>query len=181
MNPTDLARERWKPFRQAQERIEKAAAHHARERERLAELEAQLTLAERDDELALGRALLDGKPEPASTADKVREEIADRQRRVKALERAHTEAHNELAATIEAHRQPWSRDAIRETAKAKNRYEAAVAELEDARENLSAVVGLFGWVSSGGASTASPLPTGSPAPATASPKCSPSSAPTSST
>lgn len=106
MNPTDLARERWKPFRQAQERVEKAAVQHGQAREDLAALEAQLGAAERDDELALGRALLDGKPEPASTAAKVREEISAQQRRVKGLERAHGEAQNELVATIEANWQP---------------------------------------------------------------------------
>jgi len=36
------------------------------------------------------------------------------------------------------------------------RYEAARAELEDARENLSSAVGLFGWVSSGGQASAQP-------------------------
>jgi len=41
VNPTDLAHERWKPFRQAQERVEKAAAQHARAREDLAALEAR--------------------------------------------------------------------------------------------------------------------------------------------
>jgi chromosome segregation ATPase len=156
MNPTDLARERWKPYRQAQERVEKAAGQHAQAREDLAALEAQLPIAERDDSLALGLALLDGKSEPAPTAAKVREEIAAQQRRVKALEAAVQEAHNELAATIEAHKPPWFRDAMGETAKARTRYESALAELEASRANLSAAVGLFEWVSSGGASTAEP-------------------------
>jgi hypothetical protein len=92
MNPTDLARERWRPFRQAQEQVEKAVAAHAKARDDLAALEAQLGAAERDDELALGRTLLAGKPEPASTAAKVREEIGAQERRVRALERAHVEA-----------------------------------------------------------------------------------------
>jgi chromosome segregation ATPase len=156
VNPTDLARERWKPYRQAQERVEKAAAQHAQTREDLAALEAKLRAAERDDELALGRALLDGKPEPASTADKVREEIADQHRRVKALERAHGEAQNELAATLEENRSAWSRDALRGTSKAKARHEAAIAELEASRKDLSSAVGLFHWASSGGAATAEP-------------------------
>jgi hypothetical protein len=156
VNPTDLARERWKPDRQAQEAIEKAAGAHVKAREDLAALESQLGAAERNDELALGRALLAGKPEPASTAAKVREEIADQQRRIKALERAHEEARNELTATIEENRQPWQREAIKETSKAKTRYESALAELEAARGNLSAAVGLSGWVLSGGAATAEP-------------------------
>lgn len=182
MNPTDLARERWKPYRQAQERVEKAAAQHAKAREDLAALEAQLPIAERDDELALGRALVDGKPEPAPAAVKVREEIAAQQRRANGLERVVQEAHSELVATLEENRQPWAREAAKEASKARTRYEAALTELEDARGNLSATVGLFHWASSGGVATPGrPLPTSSPAPATASPKCSPRSTPTSST
>ena len=86
MNPTDLARERWKPYRQAQEQVEKAAAKHAQARGDLAALEAQLGEAERADELALGRAILDGKAEPTSTdaperwADRVMAEDAERRR-----------------------------------------------------------------------------------------------------
>jgi hypothetical protein len=75
---------------------------------------------------------------------------------VGALERAITEAHNELTATIEDNRSSWSREPIKETGKARVRYESALAELEAARENLSSAVGLFGWVSSGGAATAEP-------------------------
>lgn len=136
--------------------MDKAAAQHGQAREDPAALEAQLPIAERDDSLALGLALLDGKAEPAPTAAKVREEIADQHRRVNALERAVQETHNELAATLEANRPSWSRDSIRETAKARTRYEFALAELEAARENLSSAVGLFGWVSSGGQASAQP-------------------------
>lgn len=153
MNPTDLARERWKPYRQAQERVEKAAAQHGKAREDLAALEAQLPIAERDDELALGRALVDGKPEPAPAAVKVREEIAAQQRRANGLERVVQEAHSELVATLEENRQPWAREAAKEASKARTRYEAALTELEDARGNLSATVGLFHWASSGGVAT----------------------------
>jgi len=156
VNPADLARERWRPFREVQEQIEKAAGAHATAREALAALETQLGAAERNDELALGRALLADKPEPASTAAKVREEIAGQQRRVNALERVVQEAQNELVATIEDNRSAWSRDAIKETSKAKTRYESALVELEASRENLSSAVGLFGWVSSGGAGLAEP-------------------------
>lgn len=147
----DRPRPRWKPFRQAQERIEKAAGAHAKARQDLAPLEAQLGAAERNDELALSRALLDGKDEPTPTAAKVRGEISAQQRRVKALKRAYGEAQAELGATIEDNRSAWSREAIRETSRARTRYESALAELEAARGNLSAAVGLSGWVSSGGA------------------------------
>lgn len=99
---------------------------------------------------------MDDKPEPASTAAQVREEIAHQERRVTALEAAIGEAQNELVATIEANRPAWSRDAIRETSKARVRYESSLAELEASRENLSSAVGLFGWASSGGQASAEP-------------------------
>lgn len=85
---------------------------------------------------------------------KVRDEIAGQQRRVKALEAAVQDAHNELVATVEANRSAWLRDAIREAGKAKARYESALAELKASRENLSSAVGLSGWVSSGGQASA---------------------------
>ena len=72
------------------------------------------------------------------------------------MERAYGEAQAELGATIEDDRSAWSREAIRETSRARTRYESALAELEAARGNLSAAVGLSGWVSSGGAATAEP-------------------------
>jgi hypothetical protein len=112
MNPTDLARERWKSYRQAQERVEKAAAQ-------------------------------------------VREEIAHQQRRVgrssAPLARRMTSSRPRSRRTGRR-----GRDAIKETGKAKGRYEAALAKLEAARGNLSSAVGLFGWVTSGGAGLAEP-------------------------
>jgi hypothetical protein len=43
------------------------------------------------------------------------------------------------------------RQAISEIVKARTRYEAAVAELDASRDNLSSTVTLAAWVSSGGA------------------------------
>ena len=156
MNPTDLARERWKPFRQAQEQIEKAFTAYQEAQAKLAELRSKAEPAAAADSLALGKAILAGRAEPRSEADAIRAEIQAQEKRVKALERAHTDAHEQLAAVIKENRSPWHREAMREIVTAKQRYAAAVDELEAAREVLSGAVGLTQWVSSGGAAHAEP-------------------------
>jgi hypothetical protein len=155
VNPTDLAR-RWKPYRSAAERAAKAAAALQGARERLEQLRAELVPAERDDQLALGRALLDDKPEPASKAAQIREEIQAQERRVSALERAQAETQEQIAAVIAEHKGSWHRETLTEVSKAGRRYEAALTELEDARANLSAAIGLNDWVASGGAAAGEP-------------------------
>jgi uncharacterized protein YukE len=155
VNPTDLAR-RWKPYRAAVERADKAAAALQGARERLERLRSELVPAEREDQLALGRALLDGKAEPVSKAAQIREEIQAQERRVSALERAHAETLEQIAAVIAEHKSSWHRETLTEISKAGRRYEAALTELEDARANLSATVGLNEWVASGGAAAGEP-------------------------
>jgi chromosome segregation ATPase len=157
MNPTDLARERWKPFRLAQERIEKAHLAYREAQARLTELRSQLDPAAAADSLALGKAILAGKAEPKSEADAIREEIQLQERRVDALQRAHTDAQEQLVAVIKENKRPWYRETLTETSKARSRYEAAVDELVASREALSSTVGLAQWVESGGASHAEPV------------------------
>jgi hypothetical protein len=156
VNPTDLACERWKPFRQAQERIEKAFTAYQEAQARLAELRSRLEPAAAADSLALGKAILAGKAEPKSEADAIREEIQAQERRVSALERAHAEALAQIADVIAEHKSSWHREALSGIAKAGTRYQAALSELEAARENLSSAVGLSAWVASGGAATGEP-------------------------
>jgi type II secretory pathway pseudopilin PulG len=155
VNPTDLAR-RWKPYRNAVERADKAAAALQGARERLEQLRSELVPAEREDQLALGRALLDDKPEPASKAARIREEIQAQERRVSALERAQAETHEQVSEVIAEHKSSWHRETLTEISKAGRRYEAALSEIEDARANLSATVGLNEWVASGGAAAGEP-------------------------
>jgi hypothetical protein len=78
------------------------------------------------------------------------------ERRVSALERAHAEATEQIAGVIAEHKSSWYREALSEITKAGRRYEAALTELEDARENLSSSVGLSAWVISGGAAGGEP-------------------------
>lgn len=88
------------------------------------------------DSLALGKAILEGKAEPKSEADAIREEILTQERRVAALERAHNDAQGQLVAVIAENKTSWSKDALREVSRAKTRYESAVTELETARDPL---------------------------------------------
>jgi hypothetical protein len=119
-------------------------------------LRSELVPAEREDQLALGRALLDDKPEPASKAAQIREEIQAQERRVSALERAHAETLEQVTGVLAEHKSSWHRETLSEISKAGRRYETALTELEDARANLSAVVGLNEWVASGGAAAGEP-------------------------
>jgi hypothetical protein len=156
VNPVDLARQTWKAFRTASERIEKALIAYQEAQARLTQLRSQLDPAAAADSLALGKAILEGKAEPKSEADAIREEIQTQERRIAALQRAHNDAQGQLVAVIEENKTAWSKDALREVSRAKTRYESAVTELETARENLSGAVGLFEWVSAGGSATAEP-------------------------
>jgi hypothetical protein len=119
-------------------------------------LRSDLDPAETEDQLALGRALLDGKAEPPSQVALIHEEIQAQERRVSALERAHAEATEQIAGVITEHKGTWHRETLTEISKAGRRFEAALTELEDARENLSGAVGLNAWVTSGGAAAGEP-------------------------
>jgi hypothetical protein len=154
MNPADEAIQRWKPYRSASEQVAKANDTWQEAQAKLRELRDELDPATARDELALGRALLASKPEPKSEADAIRAQITAQERRVSALERARAETQEGLTAVIQENRNAWYRQTLGETVKARTRYQAALAELEAARENLSSVVTLGEWVSSGGASFA---------------------------
>jgi hypothetical protein len=155
MNPADLAR-RWKPYRIAVERADKAAKALQEARSRLDQLRSELGPAEAEDQLALGRALLDGKAEPPSQVAQIREEIQAQERRVSALERAHAETHERISAVIAENKSSWHRETLSGISKAGCRYEAALMELANAREELSGAVGLSAWVISGGAAAGEP-------------------------
>jgi hypothetical protein len=156
MNPTDLAARRWKSYRTAQERAEKAFTAWQEARTRLEQLRSELSPAEVADSLALGKAILAGQDEPPSKAAQIQEEIRTQERRVAALERAHADALEQVVSAISEHKGSWHRETLGEISKAASRYDAALAGVEDARANLSAAVGLSAWVASGGAAAGEP-------------------------
>jgi hypothetical protein len=106
--------------------------------------------------LALGKAILAGQDEPPSKAAQIQEEIRAQERRVSALDRVHADAQEQIASVIAEQKSTWHRETLTEILKARRRSEDALAELENARENLSSIVGLNEWVTSGGAAAGEP-------------------------
>jgi len=151
VNPANIAADRWKPFRQAQERVEQASQAHAQVVAKLEELRAREGPTALADRQALGQALVDGKTEPASQMEKLRSEITMQERRADALLAAIDDANAKLAETITTNRAAWHRDAVRATARAAGRYQRAIEELDASRQALSDEVGLAEWCASGGA------------------------------
>jgi len=154
--PQDLAASRFKPVRQALERADKTEARRAESVARVEEIRGQIGEAERRDREALGLALVDRKAEPASEAARLRAELADEERRAEALALAVDRARDQVSEVVVEHRGAWRRDAMKDLARAHNRYAAAIAELEVARDALSDEAALVAWLDGGpGASAAS--------------------------
>jgi hypothetical protein len=158
--PSDLAAARWKPIRRAEARVAEAEAKHAASRARLQQLEAEIGPAEHRDREALGRALVDGKPEPTSEAANLRAELEQEQRRADALALAVGAAHDQVAAVVAAHKAAWRAQAMRELASAQRRYLDAIAELDAARDALSDQAALITWLDTGAGAAAASDPLG---------------------
>ena len=158
--PLDLAAVRFRPVRQALERIAKAEAAHAESVGRLEQLRAAVGPAEHRDREALGQALVDGRAEPASEAAEIQAELEHEERRGEALRLAVDAARQQIGQLVTEHRCSWRRQAMRELAKAKARYENAISELGAAREGLSDEASLVGWLDSGSSAAAASDPLG---------------------
>jgi hypothetical protein len=158
--PEDLAASRFRPIRQARDRIAKSEAAHAESVARLERLRAELGPAERHDREALGQALVDGKSEPASVAAKLKAQLEQEERRAEALALAVEAARRQIRALVSSNRPAWRRQAMRELARVKSRYENAIAELEAARDGLSGEATLIAWLDSGASAEAAVDPLG---------------------
>jgi hypothetical protein len=149
VNPVDLAAARFKPVKQALERIAKAEQAQAKARARLEELRGAVGPAETRDKWRLGHALVDGKAEPPSEAAKLKAELEQEERRVEAINSAVEAAHGVISHLVAEHRDSWRRQAVRALGEAKSRYEAAIAELEAARVELIDEATLITWLDRG--------------------------------
>jgi hypothetical protein len=158
--PEDLAAARFKPVRQALERIAKAEAARAASAGRLEQLRAAVGPAEHRDREALGQALVDGKAEPPSQAAEIQTELDHEERRGEALRLAVGAARQLIEELVAEHRASWRRQTMRELAKAKRRYENAISELEAARDSLSDEASLVSWLDSGSSAAAASDPLG---------------------
>lgn len=155
MNPTDLARTRFKPIRAAFARIEKVERAHTAAVARLQELRAEIGPAEGRDRAALAEALIDGKREPAPEAEQLRAEVEQQERRVDALVVAIDRARAQIPKLVDENRTDWRGQAMRELAREQQRYRNAINELEAAREALNNAATLVSWLDSGDLSEAS--------------------------
>lgn len=127
-----------------------------RERQRLTELQAGIGPAELRDRTALAEAIVSGRPEPAREADGLRADVEQQQRRIDALVAALSDAQ---AGDVEVVREnhSWARDQMREVAKARERYAAAIEELEQARDVFADETGALAWLLDPGSGQGSPV------------------------
>jgi hypothetical protein len=149
MNPEDAAAERFKPIRQAREHIAKAEQAHVAAVARLEELRGKVGPAERRDRERLGEALIADKSEPTSEAEQLKAEVVRQEARVEALREATALARAQIPKLVDGNRAAWRRQATRELGREKHRYEAAISELQAAREALVDVATLVRWLDSG--------------------------------
>jgi hypothetical protein len=110
VNAEDLAASRFKASRQAQEKVEQASQAYAQAVARLEALRSQVGPTEHADRRAFGQALVEGKAEPASQAEKLQAEIAAPERRVAALLTAIDDANTKLTETINSNESEWHKD-----------------------------------------------------------------------
>jgi chromosome segregation ATPase len=149
VNPEDAAAARFRPIAKTREQIAKTEQAHAAALARLEALRGQLAPAERRDSELLGEALVEGKREPLSEAEAIRAEVAQQELRVDALRLAADRARRQIPKLVHANRAGWRRQAMRELGREKHRYEAAISELQAAREALVDVATLVRWLDSG--------------------------------
>ena len=153
MNPLDLAVVRFKPIRQAQERLARAQKAHAEAVARVERLRAELPQAEADDRRLRGDAIVDRKSPPASKASRIRAELEAAEQQQADLEDAVARAVSEVPKVIAANK-GWYAASLRELVKARMRYQLAIAELAAARDACSSEAALAVWLSTEGRATA---------------------------
>lgn len=101
------------------------------------------------DREALGKALIDGKPEPASEAARIEAEIEQEERRAEALRLAVETAHRQVAELVAVNRAAWRRRAMQELARTKHDYLQAIEELPALRQALSDEAMFVAWLDGG--------------------------------
>jgi hypothetical protein len=97
---------------------------------------------------------------PSREETKVSAELEDAELKAEALALAIDAALDERTKLLEQNRPGWRRQSMRELARAKTRYESAIAELEAARDALSGEATLIAWLDSGASAEAASDPLG---------------------
>jgi hypothetical protein len=159
--PEDLARSRFKPVAKVFEKIARLGTELAETRARVEQLKADQAAAAHRDRQAYAAALSEGKGKPPSREEaKVAAELEDAELKAEALALAVDDALDERAKLLEQNRSGWRRESMRQLAKARSRYENAIAELEVARDALSGEATLIAWLDSGASAEAASDPLG---------------------
>src|SRR5512133_2123268 len=159
--PEDLARSRFKPVAKVFEKIARLGTELAETRARVEQLQNEQAAAAHRDRQAYAAALSEGKGKPSSREEaKVAAELEEAELKAEALSLAVDSALDERAKLLDRNRSGWRRQSIRELAKAKGRYESAIAELEAARDALSGEATLIAWLDSGAIAEAASDPLG---------------------
>ena len=136
-NPTDLLSERFKIYRQAQDRFRRATAAREAATVKVEELEAALRSAEHQDRVALGDALVDQSRPPQPEAAKARATLEEAKRELEALQYAEQRAGAALDRLPKENKAEWLQRASRTLGEARDAYKAAIVELARARDQLA--------------------------------------------
>jgi hypothetical protein len=148
--PESLAASRFRELRKLDEKIQKLSQDLAEAREVVGVLTTEKAAAAQRDKQAYASALSEGKARPAKREEeKVAAELSDTELRAEALKLAIDSALDERAKLLKENHPVWRLKAMRELSKAKTRYEAAITELEAARDALSDEAALVAWLDSG--------------------------------
>jgi hypothetical protein len=150
VNPTDLLSQRHKPYRQAQERYQRAAASRATAQQRVAELESELAAAEGRDRISRGDALVDGRRPGRSEADSIRPRLEEAKRDAEDLAYAEQRAATALSQLPLERKREWLSAATRSLGQAQTACTAAINELARARDQLSDEAVLFSFLQNDG-------------------------------
>lgn len=149
VNPTDIARGRWRPLRKALEKQERLSLELTQAGERLAALQGELAQAQREDREAFAEALAAGKDEPVRKVEQLAVRIEAEQRRVDAYVTAVENANADVDKLRTENANAWRKDTLGKIAETHNAYEASIREVERCREALADEVALHGWISDG--------------------------------
>lgn len=159
--PESLAASRFRELRKLDEKVQKLGRDLAEAREVVDVLTTEKAAAAQRDRQSYANAIVAGKPRPAKREEeKVIAELEDAELKAEALALAVDAALDERARLLEQNRSGWRRQSMRELARARSRYESAIAELEAARDALSGEATLITWLDSGASADAASDPLG---------------------
>jgi hypothetical protein len=144
--PPALAREHWKPIRQAMERLDRARAQQAGFDAEPVRLGEELTLARQRDQRALGEALAAGQPEPEPKAAAIEAEIERNVQRSAAMTDVILKEQRQVTDLILRNKKKWTTDLQRHVGDAAALYRAALVAVEQARAALTEEVNLGAWL-----------------------------------